>query len=528
MDASRLLQLANSRKYKQTIVLVFADHRYIEVLLNWLIGLNRLGIHNYLIVSLDTEIHDFLEPRGFPTVLYPLEGPVSDLWSLRAKIFLDLCANGIDFIHSDADAIWLKNPIPRYFVESGHHIVASQGTIWPRDIVRKQGFVFCCGLLYIKSCAQTLTLLNDVAVDMASSRDDQASFNRMIFGRQLCWAGPKVPSYTLTHENQEFRCFGNVITGQSADRRLSVGLLPHHLFQRLHMPGQDAFVKHLLSDKDPNSKLKMFGRAGCNFLATDWREHAFSEKTLSRIDQRPSPANGLVEKGRGDQDSGNGSCNPSRQAFRNGARSRASDCERTYWTAQEHMRRYGPNFNDGMAEFIARVLRPSSVLEFGCGLGLYLDFLKTELGIDTVFGIEPEPVGGVFDSPNGPTQFAIDIFTDNHPAALNRKFELVMSIEVAEHIPRERHEFLFDFLVSHTSNWIVFSGARVGQGGYGHIAERDEEDWKAEFLARGMLFQHEMTRNLRLACNERNINHRRNLMVFRRAVGSGERDGHRN
>ena len=177
-----------------------------------------------------------------------------------------------------------------------------------------------------------------------------------------------------------------------------------------------------------------------------------------------------------------------------------------------------------MAEYIANTLKPASILEFGCGLGLYCDFLKTQLGIKEVFGIEPEPMDGIFDLPNGPEQLAINIFLDKHPPPLEKKFDLVMSIEVAEHIPRDKHDFLFDFLVSHTSNWIVFSGARVGQGGHGHIAERDEEDWKSEFLKRGMIFQDELTRNVRLACDKKNINHRQNLMVFRRPTGYEQLD----
>ena len=189
---------------------------------------------------------------------------------------------------------------------------------------------------------------------------------------------------------------------------------------------------------------------------------------------------------------------------------------KTHWTPQEHMARYGPNFNNGMAEYIVRSIRPSSILEFGCGLGLYCNFLKNKLGIERVYGIEPESMGGVFDIPNAPVQLTIDIFTRKHPKELDKKFDLVMSIEVAEHIHREKHNFLFDFLVSHASNYIVFSGARMGQGGVGHVAERPEHEWRSEFVSRGMEFQEDMTRQIRAASNERKINHRKNVMVFRR------------
>lgn len=187
---------------------------------------------------------------------------------------------------------------------------------------------------------------------------------------------------------------------------------------------------------------------------------------------------------------------------------------RTQWTAQEHMMLYGPNFNDGMASYIVNTIRPASVLEFGCGLGLYCAFLKQQLGISKVYGIEPNPMGGVFDAPGGPVQLAINIFDDMYPDTLKNQFELVLSIEVAEHIPRNKHDLLFDFLVARASNWIVFSGARVGQGGVGHIAERPEHEWREELVNRGMHFKDDLTRQIRAASNERNINHRRNVMVF--------------
>jgi len=506
MDTSKLLQLAIARKDNNTIALTFSDHRYKEVLLNWLIGLNRLGITNYFVVSLDEEIHAFLSERGFPSFLSPLQGTLSNLWALRIKIFRTLCAADINFIHSDTDAIWLRNPIPEYFGASDHHIIASSGTVWPSDVVKTQGFVFCCGLFYMKGCAQTLALMEEVSSDVAVSGDDQVSLNKVIQRRQINWDSSHRHSYTLTYDGQRFLCFKDMISGLSRDQQLKVGLLPHHLFQRLHMPGHDAYVKHLLSDKDSESKLDMFERTDCRLLAADWQEQSFSAKVLEIIDKN----------GQHSEENFGSSVDC--------ALPKTADCERTHWTAEEHLARYGPNFNNGMAEYIARTLKPASILEFGCGLGLYCHFLKTQLDVKTVLGIEPEPMGGVFDAPGGPTQVAIDLFSDKHPQPLERKFDLVMSIEVAEHIPREKHDFLFDFLVSHTSNWIVFSGARVGQGGHGHIAERNEEDWKAEFLKRGMIFEDELTRNIRLACDSKNINHRQNLMVFKRLSGYEELD----
>lgn len=140
-----------------------------------------------------------------------------------------------------------------------------------------------------------------------------------------------------------------------------------------------------------------------------------------------------------------------------------------------------------------------------------------EKGAKRVIGIEPNPMStSLFSDHPGLKQMPVDIFAEDTSSSphLCQSFDLVMSIEVAEHIDRQLHERLFNFLSSKAKHWIVFSGARIGQGGIGHIAERSEEDWRQEFIQRGWLYRDDLTRDLRHRCNVRNVNHRRNVMVF--------------
>nr|WP_040845363.1 hypothetical protein [Thiorhodococcus drewsii] len=125
------------------------------------------------------------------------------------------------------------------------------------------------------------------------------------------------------------------------------------------------------------------------------------------------------------------------------------------------------------------------------------------------YGIEPEVLAHL-DGARNVRLLNIDIFETVVPSVLDRYFDLVFTIEVAEHIPRDRHEALFDFLVARAARWILFSGARPGQGGHGHIAEREEMDWRREFTDRGCRFDPALTALARNRCNLRNINHRQN------------------
>jgi len=185
------------------------------------------------------------------------------------------------------------------------------------------------------------------------------------------------------------------------------------------------------------------------------------------------------------------------------------------WDEEMHMALHPKNFNFGMANFIVKSIKPKNILEFGSGLGFLSKHIVDNLKLSDVYCIEPNKIKGLYDTDKGPKLIPLNIFEDKHPKEIKRTFDLVMSIEVAEHIEQERHDELFDFLVSHTENWIVFSGAHVGQGGHGHIAERPEEEWKKEFTKRGMIFQEQLTKEIREACDKKNINHRQNLLIFK-------------
>jgi hypothetical protein len=65
------------------------------------------------------------------------------------------------------------------------------------------------------------------------------------------------------------------------------------------------------------------------------------------------------------------------------------------------------------------------------------------------------------------------------------KFDLAMSIEVAEHILPEKSEVLVDNIVNASSKYIIFTAASPGQGGEGHINERERDFWIDLFKKRG-------------------------------------------
>ena len=70
------------------------------------------------------------------------------------------------------------------------------------------------------------------------------------------------------------------------------------------------------------------------------------------------------------------------------------------------------------------------------------------------------------------------------PLDLERKFDLVQTLEVAEHLPAAKAELFVDNLVAH-GDVILFSAAVPHQGGEHHVNEQPPEYWREKLKARG-------------------------------------------
>jgi hypothetical protein len=70
------------------------------------------------------------------------------------------------------------------------------------------------------------------------------------------------------------------------------------------------------------------------------------------------------------------------------------------------------------------------------------------------------------------------------PLKLKRRFDLVQSLEVAEHLSAEHADIFVDNLVRH-GDVILFSAAVPHQGGEHHVNEQPPEYWRQKFAERG-------------------------------------------
>ena len=199
------------------------------------------------------------------------------------------------------------------------------------------------------------------------------------------------------------------------------------------------------------------------------------------------------------------------------------------WTASTHLNIYGMNLAVFFLRFLAFHVKPATVMEFGCGLGTTADFLaRYTPGGSRVTCIEPQPmlkeVFGKNPLPHRATQLAVNLFQGESKgcaeALVDRGFELVLSVEVAEHIPLEHHQQMIHTLAKATRKLLIFSAARKEQGGTGHIASSSfsAKEWIAKFEAAGLVYLPNLTRMARMSARpERAFDLMGNLIVMRAA-----------
>ncbi|HMF68652.1 MAG TPA: class I SAM-dependent methyltransferase, partial [Phyllobacterium sp.] len=123
--------------------------------------------------------------------------------------------------------------------------------------------------------------------------------------------------------------------------------------------------------------------------------------------------------------------------------------------------------------------RPESVLDIGCGAGAYLKYFAAQ-GTQQIMGVDG--IDGRFGYLK-PNEYSKADLTD--PLQLNRTFDLVICVEVIDHLPAQSERVLVDSIVRHARDRILFSGARPGQPGVGHINCRPISYWLELFASYG-------------------------------------------
>jgi SAM-dependent methyltransferase len=129
---------------------------------------------------------------------------------------------------------------------------------------------------------------------------------------------------------------------------------------------------------------------------------------------------------------------------------------------------------------LLREFTPQSVVDVGCGSGGWAR-VALDAGIADVVAIDGDFVDRTA------LQIPVDRFQPldlREPLKLDRRFDLVVCMEVAEHLPEERGPGLIDDLCA-LADLVLFSAAVPGQGGVAHLNLRWQSYWAELFGTRG-------------------------------------------
>jgi SAM-dependent methyltransferase len=166
--------------------------------------------------------------------------------------------------------------------------------------------------------------------------------------------------------------------------------------------------------------------------------------------------------------------------------------------------------------WIIEFLQPGSILDLGCGSGIY-PRLYQHLGVADVLGVDGLDLSA--------TVLTADTYREadlQQPFDAGRRFDLVICLEVLEHLFPERSDVLLDTIAAHATETILFSMAEPGQPGNGHINCLTMDAVLAHWEARGWYPNLAQTLGLRAISTMSWF--RRNILVLKRQPDSRHPD----
>lgn len=132
--------------------------------------------------------------------------------------------------------------------------------------------------------------------------------------------------------------------------------------------------------------------------------------------------------------------------------------------------------------WICKHLSPKSVIDVGCGTGTWLSVFRSQ-GIKEALGVDGPWV------PKAQLEIPLECFqpldlTRPDTLRLNRTFDLVVSLEVAEHLPEDL-SIAFVEALTQLGDVQLFAAAAPAQGGVGHENEQPPKYWIERFNKKG-------------------------------------------
>jgi SAM-dependent methyltransferase len=130
-----------------------------------------------------------------------------------------------------------------------------------------------------------------------------------------------------------------------------------------------------------------------------------------------------------------------------------------------------------------------SVVDFGCGTGFYVKYLKDIVSDVNCFDGNPYT--------SKLTHGLCKVLDLTKSFDIEKKFDCVISLEVGEHIPNEYETIFLDNLTTHSNDIILLSWAIPNQHGIGHVNCKDNQYIIDKMIERGFEYNDEESQKVR-------------------------------
>lgn len=203
----RLAKLLEKVAIQKELIVTLANSNVKPMLEVWFTSIQKVGIHNYLVVALDDQTEEFCISHDVPVYKRDpdnsidsvgREGGNHQVSALKFRILREFLQLGYSVLLSDVDIVYLQNPFDHLYRDSdvesmsdGHNNMTAYGYNdvfdepamgWARYAHTMRIWVYNSGFFFIRPTLPSLELLDRVATRLSQEKAwDQAVFNEELF-----------------------------------------------------------------------------------------------------------------------------------------------------------------------------------------------------------------------------------------------------------------------------------------------------------------------------------------------------------
>lgn len=139
---------------------------------------------------------------------------------------------------------------------------------------------------------------------------------------------------------------------------------------------------------------------------------------------------------------------------------------RGFWQSENINHYYDESFSKALNTIVAKY---NTFVDFGCGDAKYAKHIRDNNPSIKVEAYDGNPNVKLLTNGFG------EVLDLSKKFDLKKKYDVVCSLEVAEHIPRKYEKIYIENLLRHCNHLLIISWAKIGQGGKGHVNEQNQD-----------------------------------------------------